>query len=281
MKALISIILAVSCFLTVNSFAQQAEISKAVVKKWETQAQLKTPESVLYDGKDVIYVANINGQPSARDGNGFISKISTGGKILNLKWITGLDAPKGMGINGGKLYVTNITEVVEISIAENRIVKRYPAAGSVFLNDISVSPSGVVYISDSRKGYIYRLMNGTLEKWMEGLDGVNGLYCMGKDLLLAGTENSIVQIITTSKRKSVLVPETGSIDGLVNCGKNTYLFSDWAGSVYRVVVGKEKELLLNTSGAGINAADIDYIPLKRLLIVPTFSDNRVMAYELK
>ncbi|HNX44758.1 MAG TPA: hypothetical protein PLJ84_01835 [Bacteroidales bacterium] len=281
MKTMLRIVLAVCCFSGFNVWGQKAEISKAVVKKWETPARLKTPESVLYDGKDVIYVANINGQPAAKDGNGFISKISLDGRILKSEWITGLDAPKGMGLYSGKLYVTNITEVVEISIAGSKITKRYPAEGSVFLNDISISPSGAVYVSDSRKGTIYRLMNGKLEKWMEGLDGVNGLYCTGKDMLLAGTGNSIVQINTAGKQKSTLVSGTGSIDGLIYCGKNTYLFSDWEGSVYRVVMGKAKELLLNTSKAGINAADIDYIPSKRLLLVPTFRDNRVMAYELK
>jgi hypothetical protein len=36
--------------------------SRQLVKKWETEAALKTPESVLYDaGGRVLYVANIDG----------------------------------------------------------------------------------------------------------------------------------------------------------------------------------------------------------------------------
>jgi hypothetical protein len=31
----------------------------------------------------------------------------------------------------------------------------------------------------------------------------------------------------------------------------------------------------------VNAADIEYIPSLKLLLVPTFNDNRVMAYEVK
>ncbi len=268
--------------LTTGVFGQQAYISDHLVKKWETPASLSTPESVLFDaGNEVIYVANIGGQPAAKDGNGFISRLSTSGKIIDLKWITGLDAPKGMGIFNGKLFVTNITEVVEIGIARGKILKRYPVAGSEFLNDISISPSGIVYISDSQKGFIYRLEGGKIEKWIEGLEGVNGLYCLGKDILLAGTKNSVVQILTANRRQSALISGTGSIDGLVSCGKNSYLFSDWSGSVFRATVDGGKELILNTSKANINAADIDYIPSKRLLVVPTFFDNRVIAYELK
>lgn len=282
MKHFRNLIFLFAVFLTSGVFAQSVVISDHLVKKWETPALLNTPESVLYDaGNEVIYVANIGGQPTAKDGNGFISRLSTSGKIIDHKWITGLDAPKGMGIFDGRLFVTNITEVVEIAIAGGKILKRYPVAGSEFLNDISISPSGIVYISDSQKGFIYKLEGAKIEKWLEGLEGVNGLYCLEKDILLAGTKNSVVQILTTNRRQSALISGTGSIDGLVSCGKNSYLFSDWSGSVYRATLDGGKELMMNTSKANINAADIDYIPSKRLLVVPTFFDNRVMAYELK
>jgi len=39
-------------------------------------------------------------------------------------------------------------------------------------------------------------------------------------------------------------------------------------------------VLLNTTDTGINAADFEFIPKLNLIIVPTFTDNRVMAYEL-
>ena len=75
--------------------------------------------------------------------------------------------------------------------------------------------------------------------------------------------------------------DTGGIDGLKGTGDGRYLFSDWQGSVYLVSKDKTIEKILDTSGAGINAADIEYIPAMKLLLVPTFNDNRVMAYKLK
>ena len=66
--------------------------------KWETDPTLTTCESVLYDQeRDVLYVSNINGQPDGKDGNGFISKLNLDGKVTELEWVKGLNAPKGLG----------------------------------------------------------------------------------------------------------------------------------------------------------------------------------------
>ena len=75
--------------------------------------------------------------------------------------------------------------------------------------------------------------------------------------------------------------ETGGIDGLEGVGDGRYLFSDWSGNVYLVGKDKKIEKIMDTTPAGINAADIEFIPEKKLLLVPTFGDNRIMAYELK
>jgi len=70
----------------------------SVIKKWETDTLLRTPESVLLDeGRNILYISNINGQPTDKDGNGFISKVTLDGKIENLKWVEGFDAPKVLG----------------------------------------------------------------------------------------------------------------------------------------------------------------------------------------
>jgi hypothetical protein len=80
---------------------------------------LKTPESVIYAPKHyILFVSNIDGEPDQKDQKGFISKVSlSNGSITELNWLTGLDAPKGMAIyNNSKLYVSDITDLVEIEI---------------------------------------------------------------------------------------------------------------------------------------------------------------------
>ena len=85
---------------------------------WESKDDLRVPESVCYDdARNKIYVSNIDGKPSEKDGNGFISMLTTEGDIMNLKWVDGLDAPKGMGIHKGSLFVADIDNLRIIDLA--------------------------------------------------------------------------------------------------------------------------------------------------------------------
>ncbi len=91
--------------------------SQKLVEVWRTGPVLKTPESVYYDeDRDVLYVSNINGDPTGKTGDGFISKLNLDGSVKEMKWVTGLDAPKGMAVFDGKLYVSDIQNLVVINI---------------------------------------------------------------------------------------------------------------------------------------------------------------------
>ncbi len=62
---------------------------------WEVTDSLARPESALFDSvANVIYVSNINGGPTEKDGNGYISRIAPGGTLLQARWVTGLHAPR-------------------------------------------------------------------------------------------------------------------------------------------------------------------------------------------
>ena len=65
-------------------------------KIWQAEG-LDEPESAVLDTSGgVLYVSNVNGDASAADGNGYISKLSLEGEILDKEWLTGLNAPKGL-----------------------------------------------------------------------------------------------------------------------------------------------------------------------------------------
>ena len=54
-------------------------------KLWETKADFKLPESVIFDKEnDILYVSNMQGDPFTKDKNGFISKVDVNGKIIKL-----------------------------------------------------------------------------------------------------------------------------------------------------------------------------------------------------
>ncbi|MFZ1875658.1 MAG: hypothetical protein WAU25_01350, partial [Nitrososphaeraceae archaeon] len=130
---------------------------------WETPNDLNNPESVVYAPKqNVLFVSNIDGKPDQKDQNGFISKVSpSNGSIVELNWITGLNAPKGMAIynnnSSSRLYVSDITDLVEIDIGSGKIIKRFNAPGSAFLNDVALDDHGNIYVSDTATNTIYKL----------------------------------------------------------------------------------------------------------------------------
>lgn len=256
------------------------EHSVSLQHQWTSDAVFKVPESVCFDSQqNVLYVANIDGAPTEKDGNGFISKLGLNGKVLNLQWITGLNAPKGMGIFAGKLFVTDIDQVVEIDIQQGKILKRYPAAGAEFLNDITIASDGRVFISDMRTDRIYLLNEGQIDTWLTGpeLTRPNGLF-FENDYLLIGC-GKVLQVNPGSKKTELFIADTGSIDGLVATGPRQYLISDWRGHIHLIEPEKPKKLLLDLTQKNMNAADIEYIPAKNMLLIPTFHDDRVVAYQ--
>lgn len=254
-----------------------------LIHQWSTDSVMQVPESVCYDPQnEVLYVSNIKGKPTEKDGEGFISKLSTEGEVLNLEWVTGLDAPKGMGVYEGKLYVTNIDEIVEIDIEQGAISNRYPLEGAKFANDIAINGEGVVYASGMSTGRVYSLKDGNAQVWLESdkLKSPNGLFTTENELMI-GIDGAVLKAAYGSDQLTEHIPNTGGIDGLEAVDDAYFIKSDWAGHIHLIHPEKEKMLLLNTADDNIQAADIEYVPELKMLFVPTFNDNRVTAYNLK
>lgn len=250
-------------------------------KLWSTSKDLRTPESVLYvNALNIAFAANMGDSLDKKTGDGFISQIDLTGKITNLKWVTGLNDPKGMAVLNGKLYVADMDELVEIDIDKATILKHYPAPGSKFLNDVTASSDGVVYVSDMKDQRIYALIDGVFSSWLynEKLNYVNGLWVEGS-ILYAGN-NSVWQIDIKTKEMTALINETGGIDGLETIGNGNFIFSNWGGKIYVSDNGKVIKLL-DTTAEKRNSADIDYIPEQKIVLVPTFFGNNVDAYKLE
>lgn len=245
---------------------------------WATDSVLETPESVYYNPNEkVLYVSNIVGDPSEKDSRGYISKISLEGDIIQKEWVTGLHAPKGMAMMNNTLYVTNIDELVAID-PNGSISKRYPVQGAKFLND-PVEADGKILFTDMEDNKIYALQNDKVEVWKEGdLDRPNGLAYHNGQLYLASADLMEVQKEGESR---ALAEDIGFGDGVVIVDDNSFLVSNWEGEVYYVERGKEKMKVLDTKEQNINSADIEYIRDQNLLLVPTFRDNRVVAYRLQ
>ena len=268
-----------------NTIAQTGNIyqSEELEKLWSSPDVLTTSESVCYDSeRHVIFVSCINGNPVDKDQNGFIAMLTLSGELISLNWITGLNAPKGMGIFKNSLYVTDIDKIIEIDIPNSSIINEYPVDEARFLNDITIDPTGNVYISDMSTNKIHLLSGGKVETWLQDdlIKKPNGLFYENGDILI-GSSDGIFAVRIKDKKTWHIIKNTGGIDGLKADGKGNYIISDWMGKIQLVNPEKDPVILLNTTDAGINAADVEFISDRNTLLIPTFNDNRVVAYELE
>ena len=245
---------------------------------WETPATLTTCESVLYDkSSGNLYVSNIEGSPTEKDGKGSISIIDKNGTIVNQEWVTGLNAPKGMAISDGKLYVTDIDELVEIDLATAEITNKYPVEGAEFLNDADAH-DGKIYFTDMNKGLVHVLDGGAVSTISEGNTSINGV-AVASDGTIYGLDGSGLKMINADGSSSIINSTVTGGDGLIILGDGNYVASRWAGEIY-FVSGDGETLMLDTKAEESNTADIGFIPEENLVLVPAFMKNKVVAYKL-
>jgi hypothetical protein len=274
-------IIIISASFTYKTYSQEIFKDASLKKIWETAKVFKTPESVCYDpSRNVLYVSNIDGNPLDKDGNGFISKMTMNGDIMELKWLSGLNAPKGMGIYKNFLYVADIDRVAQIDIENMMILRSFIIPDAKFLNDIAIDKKGNVFVSDMLSNRVFKISEGQISLFIDDdlLTNPNGL-CVDGDYLYIGCKK-IVRSTLKKKNLSIYQDNTGSIDGLDPIGDGRFLFSDWEGRVYILGQDHQKKMILDLTPAKMNAADIFYLSAKKLLFVPTFGDDRVLAFEL-
>ena len=265
------------CAGLISASAQKATVQKL----WATDTILKVPESVLVDDKEnCLWVSNIDGASNGKDGKGSISKLSKTGAPINLEWITGLNAPKGMAKYKQELYVADLTELVVIDVKKGVIKNKITIEGSVFLNDVTVNNNGAVFVSDSRTGKVHRYENNQVTIEVENLQGPNGLLSI-EDQLLILDRGSLLSVTPGGAISKIMDGMDPSTDGIERVAPNQYLVSCWNGIVYYVVAGAQKVTLFDTRSEKINSADIGYDAKKKIIYVPTFLKNNVVAYQLQ
>ncbi len=263
-----------------------------------------SPESVLHDSvQDVYFVSSINGSGTARDNNGFISRVKPDGAVENLRFIEGgknavvLNAPKGMALSGDTLWVTDIDAIRAFDSRTGAPLDSISLATllPVFLNDITATPTGALYVTDTGIRFddvgnvlhrgpdrIFRVgpdravtvaLRGDSLGWPNGiaLDAVGRRFVIaqfgGKSLLAWKPEDRAPTVIATGP---------GGFDGVVMAG-GRILASSWTDStVSSYETGKEVRVI---SGVP-SPADIGYDVKRNRLLIPVLSANRMEIWQL-
>ena len=262
-------------------------LAAGVTKLWELADGLAMPESAAWDPKrGHFYVSNINPAGAAGFGEqGFISRIDTTGRVLEMQWITGLRGPTGVAVLDDHLYVVERTGVAVIDLERAEIVQRHliESEGG-FLNDIAVDSDGTLFVSDSRLGAIYRVKNGETKLWLKNgaIAGANGLVVQGDRLIATtmGSESLVFLNLETSKIESIVNLRPFGGDGITADGAGAFLVSDFNGLLLRVTPTGDRDVLIDTRDVGISLTDFAFASEHGLVVVPTLRGNSVMAFKL-
>jgi opacity protein-like surface antigen len=219
-----------------------AQAASVIVDK--TVAGFSSPESVAVIGGDV-FVSNLGVklEPSAKDGDGFISRLDRQGNIKTLKWAEQLNGPKGLIVVDGILYVADIDRVLGYRVRDGKQVFALDmaATGSVFLNGfarydnrrllLSATDIGKVFVIDLPKKSFSEMQFDTPPK------GPNGMKKAGSRLTVVewGTDSQPNGNIKTYRleglqaklEKAYDLNPPGYFDGIVDLGANRWLISNW------------------------------------------------------
>lgn len=273
--------------------ARAEELFRPHLKEIWSLSGFQDPELVVFEPREkVLYVSNMNGAADVKDGNGFISKVSTDGRMLDKDWVTGLNAPKGLTIAGRKLFAADIDQLVAITFS-SRETKKYPAAGAKFLNDVTSDAFGRIYVSDMLTDAIYRLAAGKFSLWVRNpmLASPNGVLAE-KDRLVVGSWGIMTNgfetkvpghLVTVSYDKGVVSPlgngaPIGNIDGVEPDGRGRYFVTDWMAGKLLLVSPSGEAIEVMDLGQG--CADLTFIEDDQILIIPLMKEGRLVAYEV-
>ena len=232
-----------------------AELKPLRVVSDDTIRGFAFPESVAYDPRGkVLYVSEFGSElkPLEKDGKGRISRVSLTGQILDRQFLPGpggevLNKPKGIWVQGSRLWVTDI-DVVWVFDVTTRRGKKLALPGVQFANDVAVG-GGVLYVSDNRTDQVFRvepadfLETTAAPKITRAVQGKamnpNGVY-PGRDgsllvvgFLAADQPRGIYSVSATGDVKT-LAPSVGRLDGVYQLDDGSLLVTDWnSGSLLR------------------------------------------------
>ena len=269
-----------------------------------TIAGFSTPESVLHDSvQDIYFVSNINGSPTAKDDNGFISRLRPDGAIENLKFIEGgragvtHNAPKGLAVLGDTLWVADIDMVRAFNARTGAVLDSVKLDSAVFLNDIAIAPTGAIYITDTGIRFddvgnvlhpgpdrVFRIgpdRKVTVAARGDSLGWPNGITVdpVGKRFIIVsfGAAKTVLAWKPGDRTAHAIAKGAGGFDGVEVAGSRI-LVSSWADStVSAYETGQEVKVITGVP----DPADIGYDAKRNRVLIPIFRGNRVEIWQLR
>jgi hypothetical protein len=256
-----------------------------------------SPESTIVNRSD-LYVSNVGKElkPTLKDGDGFISKLGVNGKVQDLHFIDGLDAPKGMGIVGNTLFVADIDTLRGFDLQTKKEVFNVVFEGVNFLNDITIKDSNTLFIGASDTSAIYEvdISNKSYKKLMD-FTVANGLF-YEDGILYAAQLGSTTQNMFDGKGKLYQIDlknnnkltQLGTFEGVldgVHKVENKVYVSDWGNAkktgIIRVYDLQTKKESVLEAELFMGAADFWIDEKSKKVFMPQMIGGKVSIFDLK
>jgi sugar lactone lactonase YvrE len=247
-------------------------------------------------------VSNINGNPSGKDNNGYISRLRPDGTPYNLKFIEGgkkgvtLNAPKGLAIKGDTLWVADIDAARAFNKRTGALIANVDARGRVkFLNGATVGSDGAIYMTDtgvifSSKGemshpgpdQVLRITRAGATTALSSpkLEGPNGIawdQSHKRFVIVSFGGKGIYSWKPGDKDVQSIATGPGQQDGVVALPDGRLLISSWAdSSLFVLQNGKVQKVAMGIP----SPADIDFAEKDSRVAVPQLMANKVQFWEL-
>jgi len=266
----------------------------------QDSTHLSHPESVISDGQ-FLYVTNMGkgGDPTARDGDGYISKLSLDGKVIDSSFgDVKLNAPKGTAIVRGMLYVADINRIMGFELINGRklVEINLGSAGTNFANDLAVKDAFTLFVSATDIGKVFevniRSGNVTAVADVKGANGLtydkatNRLYvCSFNFENMQGGEIGVVSWKNQVPAYEKIDGIQGAFDGLALIDDHTLIVSDWgamdhpAGFVEKFDITTKKVTKLDWPVI-FGPADFYYDAKGNRLIIPVLVGEKILIQPL-
>lgn len=260
------------------------------------------PESIEYyaDG-DIYFVSNVKGHPLDMDGNGFISKLSPAGDILESRWLESrpesytLHGPKGLAIAGNHLYVADLQEVHIFSLPEGNHLRTIPIEGASVLNGASPASDDSIIVSDtgyakSEDGIAPSGTDALYRVWQDGryeliaqdesMGNPNGVYYVSDTEILVVTFGSgeLFRMNMNGERENLSKPPLGTLDGVEKLADGRILVSSWEGdAIYALDIDGNYSTLVSSVK---DVADLGFDSRRNRLLMPLTNSNQIAIHKL-
>ncbi|OLF75418.1 hypothetical protein AWH62_06255 [Maricaulis sp. W15] len=268
-----------------SALAQSAPEATAL---WRSHA-VDRPEAVHVPlGSDLAYIGNQSGEGEETDppGLGYISRLNLVSGEWQARWADGFDDPLGIISQDGHLYMVDAGQhVIRLDQETGAELDRWTLErDGIFLNDIAIDPDGRIWVTDTRGGALYELVDGRWRQLFSGdpFTGANGVEFVDGWIYVVCSSGvgNLIRIQPDTLEHTLLVSGEGSLDGVVTDGRGGLVLSDLRGRLLHwseaggITVLDEfagEEIMLNSIGGTADG---------RFIFAPHWASSQLSAYAL-